>query len=196
MSDPWASLTGKDGKGKGGQSAKAAKQISTRLNRIHRDTWVEPFLGVGNVYRATKPSKREILNDLDCKRTRETRRRFCGLKGKEKCARLRAARLTCGKDYKGFLSRYDKKGTLIYLDPPYHDRTRNQTYGKTGLDFNRFVLSVRGIKNACVAISYSNNPEFKREFCGSKGGYRCHSIKKSIFRDHYTEILAIKKARC
>jgi site-specific DNA-adenine methylase len=179
----------------GGQSPHAAKQIAARLDRIPHKVYVDPFLGVGNVWRAREVNApTEVLNDLECKRVKNSKVRAC-LHGSdtEKCRAFKAAKVSCRRDYGPFLKTYDAPGTLIYLDPPYHDKSGSQrNYGKTGLDFPRFVGSVRRIKRASVAISYSNNPEFKREFCGKTGGFKCHRINKNFLGKRYVEILAVR----
>lgn len=131
------------------------------------------------------------MNDKDCNRVKNAKARTCDFKNQEKCERLARAKVTCGRDYKPFLKTHDKKGVLIYLDPPYAKRVNSQKYKETGLDFPKFVDAVKGIKNASVAISYNNDPEFKKIF--SKNGFKMHTIKKSIMAHHYTELLAVKK---
>ena len=175
---------------KGNQSAGAARQIADHLDKIPRETYVEPFLGLGNVYRAEKRHEgKEILNDLDCQRMRAAKERTCSTKSQTKCEIMKEAKTTCGKDYKQFLKRYDDRDTLFYLDPPYG--TKNERYKERGPDFEEFANSIDSIKHAKVAVSFTDNKEFRDRFCGE---FTCHKIKKNILgKSFYNDILAIKK---
>jgi site-specific DNA-adenine methylase len=177
----------------GGQS-RSSKQIASKLDKIPHKTYVEPFLGRGDVYRSkAKHSEREILNDIDCKRVKVAKSRICDTKDQKRCDTMKKAQTSCGKDYKQFLGKYDNKDTLFYLDPPYHDASKQgqDAYKTKGLDFDRFVSAVKNVKQAKVAISYSNNKQFRKEFC--KNGFRCHKIRANIFKNKYHDLLAVKK---
>jgi site-specific DNA-adenine methylase len=175
----------------GNKSSKTAGQVARKLDTIPRETYVEPFLGLGNVYRAQKKhSDKEVLNDLDCNRIKGAKHKSCSTKDQKKCELIKKATVTCGKDYRTFLKRYDKPNTLIYLDPPYH--SGGTKYKKGELDFPAFVNAVKGVKHASIAVSYSNNPEFKSAICRGSG-FTCHKIKSNIFNTHFYELLAVKK---
>lgn len=181
---------------KGNQSPAAARQIADRLDRIPHNKYVEPFLGIGNVYRARrKHPEKEHLNDIDCNRVKLAKQRICSTKNNEKCMKIENAKVSCGIDYNSLLRNHDSDDTLFYIDPPYHDKQKSsKRYDSNTLDFNRFVKSVNGIKHAKVAISYSNNKDFKREFCNIKAGFKCYKIKKNILgKVFYNDILAVKR---
>lgn len=178
----------------GGQSAQAARQITDHLNTIPHKKYVEPFLGVGNVFRAKDKSEHEILNDKDCNRVSIAKARTCQWKSQDKCDRFKAAEVTCKKDYKELLAQHDSPDTLFYLDPPYHDKVKSQNYASTGtnIEFSDFANSVKHLKSK-VAISYSDNEDFKKTFCSKDSEFRCHKIKKHYLENEYNEILAVKK---
>lgn len=48
-------------------------------------------------------------------------------------------------DYKDFIRRYDRTGTLFYLDPPYYDNERD--YGKGLFNRNEFPLMAELLRN-------------------------------------------------
>ncbi|MCB2085056.1 MAG: DNA adenine methylase [Sphingomonadaceae bacterium] len=75
----------------------------------------------------------------------------------------------CGVDierltYPDLIERYDREGTLFYLDPPYHGT--EETYGK-GLfstdDFDRLSDILAGIKGRFI-LSINATPEMRRIF--------------------------------
>ena len=51
-----------------------AKKIGAVIDRIPHEVYVEPMVGMGTVFFAKKPSRIEVLSDLDCKVTREMKR--------------------------------------------------------------------------------------------------------------------------
>lgn len=179
----------------GGQGYYSAKQIGNRLNQIPYDVYVEPMLGRGQVYKhVNHEGKKEILNDLDCTRLKQAKDNICRID--KQCQAFKKAEVSCKKDYDQFLKKYDQKGALIYLDPPYEtSNSADKGYREKKLGLDRFISAVKGIKNANVAISYANNNEFKREICQGDIGFKCVAVKKKIFGTESTEILAIKKEK-
>lgn len=180
----------------GGQSDRAARQIADRLQKIPHKTYVEPMVGLGKVTRFKAEVDKEVLNDKSCTRVREAKARICHNASKEQCERIKQrARVTCGRDYRAFLKQYDKKDTLIYLDPPYKGKSVNwQNYKHDGntFDFSAFIKAVKQVKKASVAVSYSDDKDFKKALCGRNSGFRCVRIKKNYFAVHYNDILAIR----
>jgi site-specific DNA-adenine methylase len=174
----------------GSQGVAAARQIADHLDKVPHTKYVEPLVGLGTVYRATQPAKEEILNDLDCKRLRIAKQKSCA-SSETQCERIKAAKLSCGTDYREIIRKNDSSDTLIYLDPPYHTSAKSsKNYGRNELDFKQFAQAAKGIKDAKVAVSYSDTPDFRQEFCND--GFTCHRIKKNMFSAHYHELLAIR----
>lgn len=177
----------------GVKSKEAARKVANYLDKIPHMTYVEPFLGHGNVWRAVKPAEHEILNDISCNQVKMAKARTCeGRKDQTKCERFKEAKVTCNKDYKEIVRRNDKPGILIYLDPPFNpSKTTTTQYENKELDFNEFVDTVKNIKNASVAVSYSNTPDARKELC--KATFKCHTIHKQAMGNKTTELLAVKK---
>lgn len=172
---------------KGTKGAEAAKQIGKYLDKIPHDKYVEPFAGHGNTFFAKSPSKKEYLNDIDCKQLKYIKLKACSLKNKEKCERLKKAVVTCGKDWKTFV-RHDSKNTLFYLDPPYEKTKTHLRH--TDVPFKQVIEKAKSLEGK-VAVSYVNKPEFRKELC--KKPFKCHEIRKHMLSHRYTELLAIKK---
>ncbi len=67
-------------------------------------------------------------------------------------------------DYKEFIQRYDRTGTLFYLDPPYYGN--ENAYGK-GLfsrdEFGAMAELLAGIKGTFI-LSLNDRPEVRRIF--------------------------------
>lgn len=83
------------------------------------------------------------------------------------------------QDWKSVVSKYDNKGTLFYLDPPYVDRKTAEYSNKfydgrdnvSMVDLERFMSSAKGK----VVMSYSDQPETRAAFCNGK--LKCYSIE-------------------
>ncbi len=71
-------------------------------------------------------------------------------------------------DWREFIDRYDRAGTLFYLDPPYYGV--EHYYGR-GLferaDFEVMADKLRGIKGRCI-LSLNDTPEVRQIFKGLK----------------------------
>lgn len=69
-------------------------------------------------------------------------------------------------DYKQFIQRYDRPGTLFYLDPPYYGNEND--YGR-GLfnraEFDAMAELLRGIKGTFI-LSLNDRPEVRKTFRG------------------------------
>lgn len=66
--------------------------------------------------------------------------------------------------YAAFIKRYDRKGTLFYLDPPYYNCEND--YGKgmfERADFDRLSTLLRGIKGRFI-LSLNDTPEVRNIF--------------------------------
>ena len=163
-----------------------AKKIAKIIDKIPHDTYVEPMVGMGHVFFKTKPVKNEILSDLDCKVTREMKRQACSLKDQTKCDRLKNAVITCGKDYRDVIKKYDSKSTLIYLDPPYEG---------TKCEYNHCDIPtteiVNVMKKAKGTVLMSNTPQNRKEICGGK--IRCRTVSFKFWGQPRADILAIKR---
>ncbi len=69
-------------------------------------------------------------------------------------------------DYKDFVRRYDRPGTLFYLDPPYYGCEKD--YGKsifTREDFSRLAVLLKDLKGRFV-LSLNDRPEVRGIFSG------------------------------
>lgn len=71
-------------------------------------------------------------------------------------------------DYADFIARYDRPGTLFYLDPPYHGC--EDDYGK-GLferaDFEQLAAQLERIEGRFI-MSINDHPEIREAFCAFK----------------------------
>lgn len=69
-------------------------------------------------------------------------------------------------DFQAFLARYDRPGSLFYLDPPYHGSERY--YGKDlfgPADFARLAAALARLKGRFV-LSINDRPEIRDTFAG------------------------------
>lgn len=163
-----------------------AKKLGAVIDRIPHEVYVEPMVGMGTVFFAKKPSRIEVLSDLDCKVTREMKKQACSLKDKTKCNRLKDAIITCGKDYREIIKKYDSKKTLIYLDPPYEG---------TKCEYNHCDIPtseiVNVMKKAKGTVLMSNTPLNRKEICGGK--IKRRTIPFKFWGQPRADILAIKR---
>ncbi len=177
--------------GQGLQSAHSANQVAKYLDQIPHTIYVEPFAGHGRTFFARKHlARREHLNDLDCREMTHIRQQACSLKSSQKCDRLRAAKVTCGRDWKQFL-RLDSTRTLFYFDPPF-EGTKAKGYRYTEVSLGDVVNRSRRLKGK-AAISYKNTAETRKLLCRSP--FICHKINRNMYGTHYTQLLAVKKLR-
>ena len=174
----------------GNKSPKTASGVARHLNSIPHDTFVDVMHGQGNVYRKTKPVEKEILNDISPQRISCSKALSCATQDKKNCERFNKAKKST-QDYRPVVRRNDKKGALIYMDPPY-SKTKYTGYKQKGITPEQLHDISKKVKHASVAVSYSENPDFKRLFCGT-GGFTCHKIQNNIFSVKYHELLAVKK---
>lgn len=70
------------------------------------------------------------------------------------------------QDYKNVVRKYDKKGVLHYLDPPYVGY--GNRYKIHGVTSKEVCDTAKQIKNAKVVISYDNHPEVRKYCRGGK----------------------------
>jgi len=163
-----------------------AKKIGAIIDKIPHETYVEPMVGMGTVFFAKKPAKKEILNDLDCNVVKELKKQACSLKNPEKCNRLKKAKITCGQDYRKIMKKYDSKNTLTYLDPPYEG---------TKCEYNYCDVPTKEIvkimKKAKGPVLMSNTPINRKEICGGK--IKCRTIPFKFWGQPRKDLLAIKK---
>jgi len=163
-----------------------AKKIGAIIDKIPHDTYVEPMVGMGTVFFNTKPVKNEYLNDLDCNVVKEMKKQACSLKNPEKCNRLKKAKITCGKDYRAIIKKYDSKNTLIYLDPPYEN---------TKCEYKHCDVPTKEItkvmKKAKGTVLMSNDPKNRKEICGGK--IKCRTIPFKFWGKPRKDLLAIKR---
>ena len=71
-------------------------------------------------------------------------------------------------DFGDFITRYDHKNMLFYLDPPYWNCEND--YGKdmfAKADFERLATTLRGIKGKFI-LSINDTPEIRKIFAGFK----------------------------
>lgn len=69
-------------------------------------------------------------------------------------------------DWSTFIARYDRPGTLFYLDPPYYGSEGD--YGRALFDRSQFELmagQLRGIAGRFI-LSLNDHPEVRRIFAG------------------------------
>lgn len=77
--------------------------------------------------------------------------------------RLSSVAIEC-LDYKEFIKRYDRKGALFYLDPPYYGNEKD--YGATGFNREEFEVMadlLRGIQGRFI-LSLNDRPEVRKTF--------------------------------
>lgn len=173
----------------GSKSSRSASGVARYLNKIPHNTFVDAFHGQGNVYRRTERADKEILNDISSRRLSCSKALTCRTKSQKQCDRFKEAKKTT-QDYRRVVSSNDKKDTLIYMDPPYTG-TKYKAYTQNGITPKQLHDTSEKVKRASIAVSYSDNPEFKRLFCNR--GYKCHRIANNIFDNQYYELLAVKK---
>jgi hypothetical protein len=179
-----------------GIGAVAARQIADRVDRIPHDTYVEPFLGRGDIFRAVAPSPKMILNDLDCDRVKQAQTSACAMGGRTpsspSCVKLNGGGATvgCGKDWKELL-KHDSPRTLFLLDPPWEGvPKRGHNYPKDDpIGPGEMIARTRGLKGA-AAIVYRDAPEVRKVLC--RAPFRCHAIRKNFFGRPFTQLLAVK----
>lgn len=69
-------------------------------------------------------------------------------------------------DWSAFISRYDRAGTLFYLDPPYHGCEGDYGAGMFGRDsFGRMADQLRQIRGRFI-LSLNDTPEVRAIFAG------------------------------
>lgn len=69
-------------------------------------------------------------------------------------------------DFEAFLTRYDRSGTLFYLDPPYHGSEGYYGKGLFGrADFERLAGRLKGLKGRFI-LSINDTPEIRATFDG------------------------------
>ena len=184
-----------DRKQQAGIGHNAARQIADVVDRIPHTTYVEPFLGRGDIFRAVKPSDRMIVSDLDCSRVKQAREHSCptGGGGAAQCAKLEQATVSCGTDWRAQL-KHDSPGTLFVLDPPWegirHSYAMN--YDRNAPIAAREVADrTRGLKGS-VAIVYRDAAETRKALCTPP--FKCHLIRRQFFGRKFTQLLAVKGA--
>lgn len=67
-------------------------------------------------------------------------------------------------DYKEFIARYDREGTLFYLDPPYYGNEND--YGRglfSRAEFTEMATLLQGIKGSFI-LSLNDRPEVRKTF--------------------------------
>lgn len=70
------------------------------------------------------------------------------------------------QDFRKVLNKYNRRGNLIYLDPPYVKA--GSAYKKHGITPQEVCDAVKKVKKAKVFLSYDNNPEVRRDCKGLK----------------------------
>ena len=154
--------------------------------------YVEPFAGRAYVFFKNDKFEKAILNDLECKVIRETKRQKCSLKDKSQCQKLKEAKVTCGKDWKKFL-KHDSKDTLFYLDPPYeNNKTSDKYYRHNNVPLKEVLDRTKKLKGT-VVLSYS--PKYRKEICNTKTKFKCKTVNTWSFANPSKELLAIKKKK-
>lgn len=69
-------------------------------------------------------------------------------------------------DYKAFITRYDRTGTLFYLDPPYYGNEEDYGQGMFGRDeFTDMATLLKGIQGTFI-LSLNDRPEVRKIFKG------------------------------
>lgn len=174
-----------------GLGATGARQIADHLAGVPYDTYVEPFLGRGDILRAMRPHGKVVLNDLDCDRIRQAGASLCRQGGGSACRLLPKA--TCGRDWSESLKE-DSPSTLFVLDPPWEGaRARGMNYSyNEPITASEVARRTRDLKGT-VAVVYGDYPEARKTLCTSP--FRCHRIHKNFFGRPFTQLLAIKPAR-
>lgn len=177
----------------------AARQIADIIDRTPHEKYVEPFVGIGNVYRARRnPAAKEVINDVSCRQTGITRVLTCQMKDREKCDRLKKAKTTCFQSrLQVVLAHCDDRKALCYLDPPFLatkdlGNDSHLTFKhKEGVHPQELRDVTRRLKGTAM-ISYNDNPQAVKILC--KRPFRCRRIEKQLMGRYHYEILAVKKA--
>jgi len=68
-------------------------------------------------------------------------------------------------DWAEFLPRYDRPGTLFYLDPPYYGSERDYGAGFARADFERLAAALRGLQGRFI-LSINDVPAIRKAFAG------------------------------
>lgn len=68
-------------------------------------------------------------------------------------------------DWSDFICRYDRPGTLFYLDPPYHGSERDYGAGFERADFEK-MAAVLGALEGRFILSINDVPDIRRAFAG------------------------------
>lgn len=68
-------------------------------------------------------------------------------------------------DWSEFIRRYDRPGTLFYLDPPYYGSEKDYGDGFERSDFERLATALRGIKGRFL-LSINDVPAIRQVFAG------------------------------
>ena len=77
------------------------------------------------------------------------------------------------EDFRKVMKRYDKKGVVQYLDPPYIKA--GKAYEKHGVTAEEVCNAVKDLKQAKAVISYDIHPEVRKHCKGGK--LKFHTIK-------------------
>lgn len=136
-----------------------AKKLAKIIDSIPHRTYVEPFAGMATVMRHKKPSKREVVSDIDCK--------IIAIAKKENPA-LKRAEVMCGDDYKKIVKKFDSKDTLFYLDPPYEGIKSNWEqlhYDVDNVPLKEVLSVCKNVKGKCL-LSYSASQ--RKNICKDK----------------------------
>ena len=178
-----------------GIGSTAARQVASALGRVDYDTYVEPFLGRGDITRAIASHGKVVLNDLDCRRLQQAKAAQCGPgRNRTACALVSdPSTARCGADWRTLL-KHDAPGTLFVLDPPWEGASaRGMSYDRNAaIPAAEVVRSTRGLEGT-VAIVYGDYPKARRELCHAP--FTCHRIRRQFFGRPFTQLLAVKPAR-
>jgi DNA adenine methylase len=68
-------------------------------------------------------------------------------------------------DWSDFLRRYDRPGTLFYLDPPYWGSEKDYGDGFSRADFERMAEALRGLQGRFI-LSINDVPAIRKAFAG------------------------------
>jgi site-specific DNA-adenine methylase len=158
-----------------------AKKIAKVIDSIPHDVYVEPFAGLATVMKYKQPSKKEVVSDIDCKVIRIAK--------KENPA-LKRAEVSCGRDYKEVMKKYDSKDSLHYLDPPYEGAKKPKfDYKFNNVPLKEVLDVCKSVKGKCVL---SHSPKARKEIC-SDGKMKCRTIPFNFWGHERKDLLAIKK---
>lgn len=146
-----------------------ARHIIQRIDAIPHDCYAEVFVGMAGVFlRRHQAPKSEVINDYSrdvATFFRILQRHYVAFMDMMRFQLTTRVEFEC-LSYEKFITRYDRPGTLFYLDPPYWGNEGDYGKGMFGRpDFMKLVILLHQIEGRFL-FSINDRPEVRDLFAG------------------------------